>query len=514
MRCREAGPIWKGPPSRAMGPDIQMEQQGASFARGMGRIFERACALLHDYRPRLTQWQFWVVQGLVAIVAGLHYYAEIEEALGYATGAHALSFVHVSLFFIPLVYAALNFGLVGTIGTALLVVAITIPNIVLYHPTGFTRAAESVNLATVAIVALFVGYRVEKETAARHRAEQAREALGVSESKYRGLFESSPVSILVLDPRGNVLEGNPASKALFGKGGGSLVGLRLGDLIGEEQAGLLLGRPEGEGPGNARLLVLRRNGEEVYLDPRITRTQDQLGVPTVQVVLRDVTAEHRRHEGMRAYAAYVQRAQEDERQRIAHELHDDVVQSLVMICRRLDIVEKKAWAGAQPAADGIRAVRTEVEEVMSRLRDFARTLRPVALEDLGLVMAIRRLVSDLSDRTGIRQDFRVLGTERRLSPDVELAIFRIAQELLRNVEYHAQATHVSATISFTPQGTDLEVSDNGVGMSSGADIAQLASRGHLGLLGVQERVELLDGRVEIESASGRGTTVRLHIPIV
>ena len=495
-----------------MGPDIQVEQQRLSHARGIWQPLAHALATLYDYRPRFTQWQFWVVQGLVGIVAGLHYYAEIEEALGYATPAHALSFVHVSLFFIPLVYAALNFGLVGTIGTALLVVAITVPNVILFHTTLVTQAAELVNLATVAVVALFVGYRVEREIGARQRAEYAREALSVSEARYRGLFESSPVPILLLDPRGTVLEANPAGGALFGKAPDSMTNTNLATLIGEEQAASLLRRSENEGRGDGALLVLERAGEEVYLDPRITRSQNPGGTTTIQIVLRDATAEHRRHEGMRAYAAHIQRAQEDERQRIAHELHDDTVQSLVMICRRLDIVEKKVEAGAGPATDGIREVRNEVEGVVSRLRDFARTLRPTALEDLGLVMAVRSLVTDLSDRTGLQQEFRVLGTERRLPPDVELAIFRIAQELLRNVEYHAQATRVSATISFTPQGTALEVSDNGVGMPLSMDTAQLASRGHLGLLGVQERAELLGGQVERKSASGQGTTVRVHIP--
>lgn len=481
------------------------------------RWLKEAKGWLYPYRPRLRDRRFWVVQGLILVIAGVHTTLEILRVLGHPTAVgnapqvSLLSFVSVSLFFIPVVYAALNFGLAGSVATALWCSLLTIPNLVL-HP-GMERVREVLQLGIVDAIAVFVGQRVDREMAARERAEAAGAALSLSEMKYRGLFESSPVPVLVLDPSGLVLEANPAAGALFGTTPGSLNSMNVAELVGKADAGkLLASHQDGKGQGGL-LLLWRKDGSEVYLEPTVTQNRAERGEPVLQLLLRDVTEEQHRQAGLRTYAAYVLRAQEEERKRIAQELHDEMVQALVLLCRRLDTVEGAAGALPPSALDELRDARRSAEDAVQGLRDFARALRPPILEDLGLVTSIRRLLMDLAERAHLEGRLKVVGAERRLHPDAELGVFRIAQEALRNIERHAQATHVLVTLTFADQEARAEVRDNGVGFSLPPGTLDFAAHGQLGLLGMRERAEILGGSLEIQSSPGNGTTITVSTPI-
>ena len=469
-------------------------------------------AKLYPYRPRLTNWHFWAVQGLILVVAGVHSTVESLRILEQQPATHdnSLSFVPVALFFVPVVYAALNFGLGGSVATAAWCTMLTLPNVFIFH-SGLQRVAELLQIGTVDAIAVFVGQRVDRELRARRRAEAAGAALMASEARYRSLFESSPVAVLVLDPAGAVLEANPAAGVLFGRKPSDLRGQPVADVVGPVAARLLtLSSPDDERRRTADIVLRARDGSRVCLEPTLTRIADDRGSPAVQVLLRDVTEERSRQVGLRAYAAHILSAQEEERKRIAQELHDETIQKLILLCRQLDLVEGSNAVSSQ-VADGLRQVRRSAEEIVGGLRGFARALRPPLLDDLGLVASIRRLLADLAERAGTEGQLEVIGEERRLSPDVELAVFRIAQESLRNVERHARATHVAVTLSLDEGGVRLEVADDGMGFALPPGL-DLAASGHLGLLGMRERAESLGGRLEIQSSPGRGTTAIVSIP--
>ena len=460
---------------------------------------------LHPYLPRLRDRHFWVVQALILVVALVHGTVESLGILqqGAADLGHSLSFVPVTLYFVPVVYAALSFGSSGAIATAVWCTLVTIPDVALFHQ-GFQRLAELFQVGVVDGVAVFVGQRVDREQYLRRRSE-------ISEAKYRGLFESSPAAVLVVDAAGVILEANPAAHALFGREQAPLRGDRVVDLIGTACAAKLAAAFEIGGQCD-ECLVLRPEGDsEIYLEPTVTRIDGQVGEPVVQILFRNVTLERSRQAGLRAYAAHVVAAQEEERKRIAQELHDDAVQSLILLCRRLDLVAKSSGPLPDLAISRLREVRRAAEAIVEGLRDFARALRPPTLDDLGLAASIRRLLTDLADRAGSECSLEVTGVERRLSPDVELALFRIAQESLRNVERHAGASHVTVNLGFGPRETTLEVFDDGTGFEPPSS-ADLAAGGHLGLLGMRERAECLNGSLEIESAPGQGTSTRVSIP--
>jgi signal transduction histidine kinase len=213
-------------------------------------------------------------------------------------------------------------------------------------------------------------------------------------------------------------------------------------------------------------------------------------------------------EVMRTYAANVVNAQEEERQHVARELHDQTVQTLVMLCRKLDSIGTEEHLSS-PIIEELYKARAMSEEAVASLRNFARDLRPPALDDLGLSASLNKLLLDFGTRSRIKTSFNVTGGETRLSPDAEVGMFRIAQEALRNVERHSRANEVDMTVTFYGNGTAMEIRDDGVGFT--ASLADFPSAGHLGLLGMKERAALLGGEVEIQSAPGRGTAVTVSI---
>ncbi len=463
---------------------------------------------LYDYRPRFRDHRFWLVQAHVIGIAMLHNMLEYFELRGWISELGALYLVPVTLFVVPLIYAALNFGFTGSIATIFWIILLNIPNIIIWH-TGLDRYGEIFQIGVLVSIAIFTGQRVDREARARYQAEAASKALRSSETKYRGLFESSPIAILVFDSGGAILDANPAAGALFGQ---ELESLRYGnvsDLLGNEGLDKLLGSSDSVDSS----LVLRNSSIEVYLEPACTQVRDDAGNIITQAVLRDITQERQRQDGLKAYAGYVLRVQEEERQRVAHELHDETIQSLVLICRCLGALEARNPPFPPPVTSELEGIRKMAEQVVKGLRDFTRSLRPPILDDLGLVASIRRLLVDFTEQTGIKGHLRLADEQRRLSPELELAIFRISQETLRNVEKHSKASEVTTSLSFGKDEVRLNITDNGKGFVMPQGLATFTANRQLGLLGMRERAGLLGGKLQIQSAPGQGTTISVTFPV-
>lgn len=473
--------------------------------RLVGRAFLSVC------QPRFRDWHFWLIQSLVAAVAATHVAIEALRLVGRVPGdVNSLFFVPATLFLVPVVYAALYFGSSGSLPTAAWCIIVTLPNLVWFHD-GTERWGELFQLGLLVATAMLVGRRVDREMAAWGRAEAADLALRASEARYRRLFEYSPAAVLVLDGLGTVLDANPAAGALFGRTPASLTGIVLSDLVGSECAQRVLVAAQRDQPCDGDLILKPNEDTEVHLEPMCSRISDSSGAPIIQLLLRDATSERQRQAGLRAYAASVLRAQEEERKRIAQELHDEAVQRMVLLCRQLDLIESHAESLPAPVVASLVDVRRLAEQVVADLRGFARALRPPMLDDLGLVACVRRLLTDLAERTRLDAQLHVVGAERRLRPDAELGLFRIAQEALWNVQRHACASQVSVTITFAEHGVGLEVADDGLGFAlpPGTDFA---ASGQLGLLGMRERAEALGGSLVVQARPGEGTRVSVRIP--
>ena len=217
-------------------------------------------------------------------------------------------------------------------------------------------------------------------------------------------------------------------------------------------------------------------------------------------------------ENLKFYLQQVTRAQEEERKRIARELHDDTAQELVAISRKLDnFTSNTAHLSAQDVLY-LRELREQTDKVLDEVRRFSQALRPSILDDLGLVPALEWLASDLTNNFGIDIGIGVLGSIRRFSSETELVLFRITQEALRNVWKHSEASKTWVTLEFGDDIATLTIKDNGKGFELPQRMGDLASSGKLGLAGMQERAQLVEGKLTIDSETGKGTIVTVEIP--
>jgi len=206
------------------------------------------------------------------------------------------------------------------------------------------------------------------------------------------------------------------------------------------------------------------------------------------------------------------RAQEEERKRISRELHDDTIQSLVVLSRQLDALAANSKGLPEDARRRIEELWQRTNNIMQGVRRLSQDLRPAALDRLGLLPTLELLASDVTQYSGIETRVKVIGTERRLPEEVELALFRITQEALRNVWRHSQATQAQVVLEFSEKRLKIIVSDNGKGFDLPRTISDLARYGKLGLAGMQERAQLIGATLAVDSQPGKGSTVTIEVP--
>jgi signal transduction histidine kinase len=236
-------------------------------------------------------------------------------------------------------------------------------------------------------------------------------------------------------------------------------------------------------------------------------------VQTLHATLAQMADEIRRYQrSIQSYAAAITRGQEDERSRIARELHDETVQALIALDQRTQLIERSCKRDPQLAAVQLGELREMTADTIAEVRHVIRNLRPIYLEDLGLVPAIEMLTQPLNEAAELSATLTVEGEVRRLAPERELALYRIVQEALNNVVKHARARHVHVKLNYGDQLT-VVIQDDGRGFELPDQADALSDLGHFGLIGMRERAELIGARLTIHSAPGVGTTIELQLPL-
>ena len=328
---------------------------------------------------------FWVVQALVLVLSAVHFLLEASEQWTPTPGLYLLP---ISMLFIPVVYAALNFGVEGALPTGLLCVALSLPNVFLFHE-GAERIGVLTQLALLLVLGVIVAARVDREQRAKETAERAN----------RGLQDA----------------------------------------------------------------------------------QDSL----------------------RSYVQLAMRAQESERQRLSRELHDETIQDLVVVRNSL----RGALQSGESLDERERLLESGIDRSIDDIRRLCRALRPSILDDLGLIPAIEALTGEVRSRSKLDVSMHVEGTPVRLQAEAELAIYRVVQEALHNVERHASATRAKVEISYAPSGTRVSIVDDGRGF----DPQQALPTDRLGLVGMRERTRLVGGELQLSRSEGL-TRVVLSLP--
>ncbi len=218
--------------------------------------------------------------------------------------------------------------------------------------------------------------------------------------------------------------------------------------------------------------------------------------------------------GMHNYIGAITHAQEDERRRLARELHDQTAQALVALDHRQQML--KPYLKDDPAAEALLAeIRAMIVETINDLRRIVRALRPVYLEELGLIPALQMLARDLELDAKMTVSFEKAGSPRRLTPEHEMALYRIAQEALNNAWQHSDASQLWLTVRFEATQVIVSVRDNGKGFPVPRHAVELSASGqkHFGIMGMYERAALIGAHLQIQSEPGTGTTVTVRAPI-
>lgn len=334
-------------------------------------------------RMRLREPRFWIVQGLVLAISAAHTAVEWHGFLRHEPSMYLLP---ISTYFIPVLYAALNFGVEGALPTGLLCVVLSIPNIVFFHSRD-ARFGVIVQLLLLVSLGVVVALHVDREKHAKQMAEQA--------------------------------------------------------------------------------------------NTRLAQAQESL----------------------QAYVGIAMLAHEEERQRLSRELHDETIQDLVVVRGAVsDIVH-----GTAPN-DRLAVITGELDKAISGIRRICRALRPSVLDDLGLVAALEGLVAETGSRAHVQAAISVVGEPIRFSAETELAIYRVVQEALHNIERHAHAKRAQVRLTFADAGVRVEIADDGRGFDPSR-----VPQDRLGLAGMRERARLIGGSLRIERGPGR-TAIVLDMP--
>lgn len=223
---------------------------------------------------------------------------------------------------------------------------------------------------------------------------------------------------------------------------------------------------------------------------------------------------HQYQQELQSYIGAITQGQEEERRRLARDLHDATVQDLIALNQGVEMVEREMTRDPQRATTRLQDLRPQITAIIDSLRRQIHALRPLYLEDLGFVPALELLVREVGQRNHLANDFVVTGNvEAQPALPVQISAFRIAQEALQNVVKHARASRIILALDIGASDLTLRISDNGIGFRVPDRPTYLAQDGHFGLLGMKERALLHGGTIHIHSDAGKGTSVLVCLPL-
>lgn len=345
-----------------------------------------------------------------------------------------------------------------------------------------------------------------------HLRDSHRPDASVTDPRYKAIFDRSPDGILLVDGDGVIQQANARALEMFGYAEAGLAGVRVEALIPREARAAHVGQRESYQRGPAvrpmgiglELRALGADGLEFPVEVSLAPVEGEGGARWTVATVRDVSARRR----LQDFSAGALRASEDERARIARELHDDTAQRLATVLVRLRLLADKV---ADPDARAACAeIRDAIADTAEGVRRIARGLRPPELQDAGLGSALRSHVRRLEEDGPLDIDLELTAVDRIQDLDTALITYRIVQESLSNVVRHSRSPRVRVRVGVHEQEVQGVVQDEGVGFRTEHDLVH--GRG-LGLIGMQERATMLGGRVWVESCPGEGTTVRFRLPL-
>jgi len=345
--------------------------------------------------------------------------------------------------------------------------------------------------------------------------KQAEKALSESELRYRTLFEVSTDAIFLETLEGRILHCNTTACEMFGYTKEELTGLAAADLVPEDVAKTLpdiIKKQISTGAIFIETINKRKGGDLFPVEVRtrlITLGEEQL----IFAHVHDITDRKQAESELRRLSSRLLNAQEDERRRIAFELHDELGQDLTVLKLHIDSIKRKLHQDQSVLHKAFEEVLLEVNQTIEKVRRISRDLSPSVLVDLGLNSALRGMLKSFAKHSKIEISKDIPNTKNLFSSEQQIAVYRIFQEIITNISKHAHASKVSIVGKKKSSKVFFRVKDNGIGFDIEEINARHAPEKGLGLAAMAERAKMLNGHFEISSQVNSGTIIAFEVPI-
>jgi signal transduction histidine kinase len=486
---------------------------------------------------------FWIVVAMLAVCTFFHYLPAMDGVFSLTRQ----SVVRI-IYLLPVAAASFAFGQAGGLFTLVVAVALMLPRIILISSQPVDAAFETAGVAIVGYLIVWMIETQEQEKRLRQRAVEELQAVNaialtltqpydldamLDETLVRVLQVvgglRSKGALFLLDPWGDTLRLR-VCRGLSSEFVEHAQEVPLGECLcglAAERDQVLLVRDALKHPSHTRCLVAEPHSHacvplkskqrvvgvmDFFLDADVSLDSvDQEMLAAIGRQIGVAVENARLCENLRFYVRRITHAQEAERKRIARELHDDTVQRMIDLSRRVDNIS--TMPEVPPSVAGqLEALRARIEDMVHSVRRFSQALRPSVLDDLGLLPAIEGLLADL-EQSGIETALGIEGSPRRLESEVEIDLYRIVQEALNNVRRHSGATKVVVTAQYGDRLLRITVQDNGSGFERTGHPGDFAVLGMYGLVGMEERAQRLHGQLKIMTGEEGGTIVVIQVPI-
>jgi len=425
------------------------------------------------------------------------------------------------LFLVPVTCAGMFLGRRAGLASLALTMVIILPRIFLLSEYGAEAFLEAGAVLVLGVlVNLWFEVKRRENTIYRQlisRLEESERSMNVSESKYRYLFENASDAIWVQDVNGLFVDANRAFEKMTGFAVKELKGVQLARFLSSESLALarevrdklVRGEPF-EQPYEQQFSIKDGSIKTVKMSTNPIMAGGR--ITGFEHVARDVTLEKQQQENVQSYIRQITRVQEEERKRIARDLHDEVSPEILILIQKLDKLAAAKGPRAANLKESIAGLRRQAVDALQSLRRCAQGLRPRIIDDLGVEAALGWLADELEKDLGIDARVEATGIDSALSPETQIVLFRIAQEATNNIRKHAGATRVTIRVTGGEDFITMTVTDNGRGFEVPQRADGMVGEGRLGLMGMYERARLLNGKLEIKSAPGKGTEVAVQLP--
>jgi len=421
------------------------------------------------------------------------------------------------LYLLLVLYAGWTLGIIGGAALWLASAMAMLLRSFLLSPDFRDALLESISCLVIGAlaIALMEAYHQNKQRQAR--LEKATKDLKSLRQNYEELFTNASDAIWIHDLEGNITLVNKACEKLTSYSVSESIGMNIREFLTPEALTLarqvkdkLLRGEAMEQRYEQRLI--KKDGSEAIMQ-LATRVIFSDGKPQAfQNMARDVTEERKLRDNLQFYLSQVLQAQEEERKRLARELHDDTSQQILLMTHGIDNIASKA---DNFLPEELRSELDQLYELSKQtyqgIKRYAQALRPGILDDLGLVPAIKWLAEEIHELSGIEIQVKT-DDIMLLAPETQLVLFRIVQESLNNVHRHSGASEASITVEYQGAEIRVTISDNGKGFKLPRQLSEFAGQGKLGLTGMAERARLIGGELEVRSQIGKGTKITVKAP--